>query len=108
MGLLPNPLPPLHPRPLRAIKHKQRQERRVHEPTAPKEEGAQFRVLAFFAVGGVEEPDGCVDADAETTEGRGGDGGRGDIEAVLEGDMGEGTGLGGRAENVPEAGHAHR
>lgn len=53
----------------------------MHKPCTAEEEGAELGVLAFAAVGGVEEPDGGVNADAEATEGRVG-------EAVLEGKVG--------------------
>jgi len=66
----------------------------MHETATAEEEGAEFGVLAFFAVGCVEEPDGGIDAYAEAAEGRGGGGGWGAVEAVVESEMGEGTGLG--------------
>jgi hypothetical protein len=77
----------------------------VHKAAAAEEESAEFGVLTFFTVGGVEEPDGGIDADAEAAEGCAGAGGGGRgtgraAEAVLEGDGGEGTGLCGRAEDL--------
>ena len=92
MRLLPNPLPSLHIRPFRPIKHKQRQEGGVHESTAAEEKGTEFGVLAFFPVGCMEEPDGGVDAYAEAASGG--------VEAVLEGEGGEGTGAGSGAEDL--------
>jgi len=60
--------------------------------TATEEEGTAFWVLAFFSVGSLEEPDGGVDAYAEAASWA--------VEAVLEGDGGEGAGAGCGAEDL--------
>ena len=66
----------------------------MHEACTAEEEGAEFGVLALFAIGGVKEPDGGVDADAEATEGRG------TGEAILESDVGERPRLGSWTEDL--------
>ena len=99
MGLLPNPLPALDIGSLGAIKDEEGEEGGMHETTAAEEEGAEFGVLAFLAVGGVEEPDGGVDADAEAAERA--------VEGI-KGEVGEGARLGGGAEHIPETSHSHR
>lgn len=82
------------------------------EAGAAEEEEAQLGVLALAAVGGVEEPDGGVDADAEAAVVRGGGGvggvgvgvggagGVGSVEAVDDGDVGEGAGLPGWTKHL--------
>jgi hypothetical protein len=100
MGLLSDPLTSLHIRSLGTIEDEQRQERGMHEASTAEEEGAEFRVLALFAIGGVKEPDGGVDADTEAAQGSGRRGGRGAREAILESNPGERPGLGRRTEEL--------
>jgi hypothetical protein len=93
MCLLADPLPPLDIRSLGTIEDEQGKERGVHEAGTTEEESTEFGVLAFPAVGGVEEPVGGVDTDAKAAERDGGGGGWGSVETVLESNVGKGTGL---------------
>jgi hypothetical protein len=51
---------------LRAIEDEEGKEWHAHKPCATKEHRPQLRVLTLPAIGGVEEPNGCIDANAES------------------------------------------
>lgn len=61
---------------------------RLEQTTATKEERAKFWVLALLTIGRMEEPDGCINADAETTLM-----GRVGVKAILNSELGERTNL---------------
>jgi len=56
MSIAADSLSTLDRRPFWAIKYKEREERHGHEPGAAKKERAQFRILSFFTIRGMEEP----------------------------------------------------
>jgi hypothetical protein len=50
------------------VEYKEREERHTHKLRTTEEQSAKLGVLALSPMHGVKEPDGCVDADAETAE----------------------------------------
>ena len=93
MSVLGDSLTPLEIRSEWTVKDEEGEEGRVHKTCTAEEESAQLRVFAFLTVRGMEEPDGGVDTDTETAKGS-------NVEAILEGEVGERTGMAGRPEDL--------
>jgi len=63
-----DPLPALDLGALRTVKNEEGKKGCAHEPCTTKEECSQFRILSLSSVRCMEEPDGCIDAHAKTSE----------------------------------------
>jgi hypothetical protein len=78
--------PALDPGPFGTIEYEEREEWHTHKLRTTEEQSAKLGVLALSPMHGVNEPDGCVDADAETAEV-----GRVSLKAINNGNVGKRT-----------------